>query len=100
MFHAAPLNCGVGNCWMGNWANLASAKVRQIFAGHQPPYPPSGVPPRLLSDSWVVPFCLLEKIPTAIAYCGMAPMKNADWAVFVVPVLPMIGRPSLIAAAV
>ena len=29
----------------------------------------------------------------------MAPMKNADWAVFVVPVLAMISWPLLIPAA-
>ena len=34
------------------------------------------------------------KMPTASVYCGIAPMKNADWALFVVPVLAMIGRPS------
>ncbi len=38
-------------------------------------------------------------MPIASDSCGIAPMKNADWAVFVVPVLAMIARPSLIPAA-
>ena len=32
---------------------------------------------------------LLTNMPTAIAYFGVAPMKNADWDRFVVPVLAM-----------
>ncbi len=55
----------------------------------------------MLSDSWLMlPSCLLEKIPTERVYCGIAPMKKADCAAFVVPVLPMIARPSAMAAFV
>ena len=43
-------------------------------------------------------FCV--KMPTVSEYCGIAPMKNADCALSVVPVLAMMGLPSLIAAAV
>ncbi len=70
----------------------------QIVAGQVPPYPPWACPPRLLRVSVPVPDWLLVKIATARAWVGMAPMKNADCAVFVVPVLAMIGWPLLIAA--
>jgi len=40
-------------------------------------------------------FWLLVNIPTASEYCGIAPMKNADWAWSVVPVLPIVGRKGL-----
>src|SRR5215469_13025996 len=36
---------------------------------------------------------LLTNMPTAAAYLGVAPMKNADWARFVVPVLAMTSWP-------
>ena len=38
--------------------------------------------------------CWLVNMPIARLNCGMAPMKNADWDRFVVPVLAMISRPS------
>ena len=65
-----------------------------------PPKPPCDWPPRPFSVWLPLPFWLLVKIPTASASCWMAPMKNADCAVFVVPVLPMISRPSVMAATV
>ena len=39
--------------------------------------------------------CSLVNSATASAWLGMAPMKNADWAVLVVPVLAMISWPLL-----
>ena len=39
--------------------------------------------------------CWLVNSATARAWLGMAPMKNADWAVLVVPVLAMISWPLL-----
>ena len=68
-----------------------------MLAGQVPPKPPA-MPPRP-SSVWVVlsPW-LSVKNATASAWLGMAPMKNADWALLVVPVLPTISWPLLIAA--
>ena len=66
----------------------------QIAAGQVPPKPPWELPPRLSSVSVPLP-CSLVNSATASAWLGMAPMKNADWAVLVVPVLAMISWPLL-----
>src|SRR5215471_2418572 len=95
--HFAPVNTGLRNCSCGSFANAASANVCQIAAGQVPPKPP---PPSVVSDCGEFEFCDWVKIPTASEYCGIAPMKKAAFEFVVVPVLPMIGRPSVIAAAV
>jgi hypothetical protein len=46
----------------------------------------------------VLPVWSWVNIATARAWLGIAPTKNADWAVLVVPVLAMISWPLLIAA--
>ena len=71
-----------------------------MVAGQVPPNPPWDWPPRPFRVWLPVPFWLLVNIATASACCWMAPMKNADWAVLVVPVLPMISWPLVMAAAV
>src|SRR5258706_6460623 len=69
--------------------------VCQMVAGQAPPNPPPWplLEGRPLSDSPpTLPFCWLVNMPTASEYCGIAPRKNADWKLSVVPVLPMVGR--------
>src|SRR5215472_1393799 len=96
--HFSPLNTADWKFCTGSFENSISANVCHIRAGHAPPKPP---PPKPYSDCDVLAaFCDWVKIPTASVYCGIAPMKNAEWEFVVVPVLPMICRPSVIAAAV
>src|SRR5215469_8825854 len=95
--HFWPVNTGDWNDSAGRFANLDSANVCQIAAGQVPPKPP---PPSMVSDCDELGSCDWVKIPTASEYCGIAPIKNADFEFVVVPVLPMICRPSFIAAAV
>jgi hypothetical protein len=94
-----PVNTTGLNCSTPIGTNTFSANVCQIVAGQVPPKPPCEAPPRPLSDCLPLP-CSLVNNATARACWGMAPMKNADWAVFVVPVLAMISWPLLIAAIV
>ena len=77
MFHSWPENCAGGKLCGVRFANSAWAKVFQMFAGQKPPNPP---PPKAdrLSVVTTEESCWLTNIPTTIAYCGTAPMKNPD----------------------
>jgi hypothetical protein len=73
-----------------------------MVAGQVPPKPPWDWPPSRLSvcGSFLSAFWWWVNSATASAWLGIAPMKKADCAVSVVPVLAMISWPLLIAAAV
>src|SRR5215475_2860411 len=83
-----------------------------MIAGHWPPYPASPLTPNSVctpagdakasacvesqaacSEAESVHPGLLTIMPTAIAYLGVAPRKNADCDRFVVPVFAMIVWP-------
>src|ERR1700749_1574353 len=62
--------------------------------------PPWDRPPSSSRVCLAVPIllpCSLVNSATASVWLGMAPMKNADWALSVVPVLAMISWPLLMA---
>src|SRR5262249_5478275 len=100
-FQVWPVNTGVGNGSTPSGEKMFSAEGGQIAGGQVPPMPPEDSPPSSPSVWLALPSllpCSLVNSATASVWLGMAPMKNADWALSVVPVLAMISWPLLMAA--